>query len=237
MLAQLVEHGLVVAPAGRRGATCAKFFAAPRSIDGPPTSIISTASSSVTPRRARPSLERVEVDADEVERLDPVLGERGDVVLRPSRRARMPAWMRGCSVLTRPPSISGNSVRLSTRVTVEAELLEVRRRAAARDELAAELGEPARELVEPGLVVDRDQRAHSSLTTSRQEPVLDGVDARDERLARLDRDAAPGAMTGPVSMPSSTKWTVTPVVSTPAASASSIALRAREVGQRATGGR
>ena len=34
------------------GAQCAKFFAAPRSIDGPPTSIVSTASSSVTPRRA-----------------------------------------------------------------------------------------------------------------------------------------------------------------------------------------
>ena len=31
------------------GAQCAKFFAAPRSIDGPPMSIISTASSSRTP--------------------------------------------------------------------------------------------------------------------------------------------------------------------------------------------
>ena len=49
------------APAARRrttgywsgrqtGATCAKFFAAARSIEGPPTSIISTASSSLTPR-------------------------------------------------------------------------------------------------------------------------------------------------------------------------------------------
>ena len=34
------------------GVTCAKFFAAPRSIDGPPMSIISTASSSRTPCRA-----------------------------------------------------------------------------------------------------------------------------------------------------------------------------------------
>ena len=33
------------------GATCAKFFAAARSIDGPPMSIISTASSSRTPNR------------------------------------------------------------------------------------------------------------------------------------------------------------------------------------------
>ena len=39
--------------AGRQtAATCAKFFAAARSIDGPPTSIISIASSSVTPSRA-----------------------------------------------------------------------------------------------------------------------------------------------------------------------------------------
>ena len=46
VLAQLVEHEPVpVGPRHRR--TCAKFFAAARSIDGPPMSIISTASSSV----------------------------------------------------------------------------------------------------------------------------------------------------------------------------------------------
>ena len=57
-------------------ATCAKFFAAARSIDGPPTSIIST---DLRLGRAAPSgdrRERIEVDADEVERLDLVLGER-----------------------------------------------------------------------------------------------------------------------------------------------------------------
>ena len=48
---------------------------------------------------------------------------------------------------------------------LEPELLEGLRGAAARHELAAGLGEPARELLEPGLVVDRDQRADSSPTT------------------------------------------------------------------------
>ena len=43
--------------------------------------------------------------------------------------------MRGCSVFTRPPSSSGTSVSSSTCVDLEPVLLEVRRRAAARDEL------------------------------------------------------------------------------------------------------
>ena len=75
--------------------------------------------------------------------------------------------MRGCSVFTRPPSISGACVTSSTVRHVDAVLLEVRGRAAARDELEAELVEAARELVEAGLVVDGDQRAHSSLTDAR----------------------------------------------------------------------
>ena len=47
----------------------------------------------------------------------------------------------------------------------QAEALEVAGGAAARDEAPAELGEPAREDVEAGLVEGRDQRAHSSSTT------------------------------------------------------------------------
>ena len=48
----------------------------------------------------------------------------------------------------------------------QADLLESGRRVPARDELAAEADEPARELVHAGLVLGGDQRAHSSLTTS-----------------------------------------------------------------------
>ena len=103
--------------------------------------------------------------------------------------------MRGCSVFTRPPSISGARGHLLDARHREALLLEERRRAARRDELEAEVGEPARELVEPGLVPDRDQRPHRGValsTTSAahdrgQQAVLDRVDALLERLARLDR--------------------------------------------------
>ena len=58
--------------------------------------------------------------------------------------------------------------RLDAR-DLEARVLERRRGAAARDELDAELREPAREVLEPVLAVDGEQRAHqaiSSRTTS-----------------------------------------------------------------------
>ena len=51
VLPELGEHVRVAAPGAETGATCAKFFAAARSIAGPPMSIISTASSSRTPCR------------------------------------------------------------------------------------------------------------------------------------------------------------------------------------------
>ena len=70
-------------------ATCAKFFAAARSIDGPPTSIISITSCSVGIGPARGRRERIEVDADEVERLD----RRARRAARGRRRGRA---ARGC---------------------------------------------------------------------------------------------------------------------------------------------
>ena len=51
MLAQVGEHARVLL-GSETGATCAKFFAAARSIDGPPMSIISTASAMRAPRFA-----------------------------------------------------------------------------------------------------------------------------------------------------------------------------------------
>ena len=96
--------------------------------------------------------------------------------------------MRGCSVLTRPPSISGAPVTDSTDVTSSPSSSS---RAAVPPEATSSqpsVGEAARELVEAGLVVDGDQRAHSRLTTARQQLVLDGVDPLLERLARLDGD-------------------------------------------------
>ena len=61
----------------------------------------------------------------------------------------------------------GYACELLDPLDVEADLgLEEIGGPAARDELEAELVETARELLQPCLVVDGDQRAHSSRTTS-----------------------------------------------------------------------
>ena len=112
----------------------------------------------------------------------------------------------GCSVFTRPPSISGAAVTSSTRSTSRPSSSMKVGGAAARDELAAELREPARELVEPGLVVDRDQRAHSSLTTSgRSSCSTAWMRARSVSTVSPSCTATRSwTITGPVSTPSST---------------------------------
>ena len=75
------------------------------------------------------------------------------------RSARMPACTRGCSVLTRPSRHSGKPVRSSTLVTGRPSVCDQRGRPAGGDELDAGVVQAADELVEPGLVVDGDQRA------------------------------------------------------------------------------
>src|SRR5207253_9471976 len=105
---------------------------------------------------------------------------------------------------------------------LEAVLLEERRRAARRHELEPELREPAREHVHSLLLVHRDQRAHRLATTSGSRRCSTAW-MRCSSVARGSSGTGSWRMTGPVSRPSSTKCTVTPVVSTPAASASSIA--------------
>ena len=159
---------------------------------------------------ARPAgrdlLERVQVDADEVEGLDAVVGERGGVVLAVAARedARVDArverlhaaaeHLRRPRSATRPASTSSPCSSRKAAVPPEA------------TSSTAERREPAREVVEPGLVVDGDQSPHSSLTTSgssrcstactRCAQRLDGV------VGRTGTRSA--AITGPVSMPSST---------------------------------
>jgi hypothetical protein len=87
--------------------------------------------------------ERVEADADEVERPDGVFLERGEVVrsVAPGEDRRV---MRGCSVLTRPPSSQDLRQLLDPRrfdAAIGEEL-----GGSAGDELDVQLGEPAREL-------------------------------------------------------------------------------------------
>ena len=155
--------------------------------------------------------------------------------------------MRGCSVFTRPPSISGAAVTSSTRVTSRPCSSRKRRRAARRRRARSRARRArARTSSMPVLVVDRDQRAHGSPTDLLQrdgagdlgqEPVLDRVDPLLERLAGLDRDALLRAGSGPVSTPSSTRWTVTPVVCDAGGERVLDRVRARERPAAATGGR
>src|SRR6266542_337793 len=261
--------------------------------------------------------ERIEVDADEVEGLDLLLVERLEVV--------------GAVAAGEDPAVNSRMQRLHAAAEqlgrlghvfdvrdLQALLLEEPGRAAAGDELETELVQPARELVEPRLVIDRDQRAHVSpgpgpWTCPRRSESLDSSELldmsdslgpdpwtcprRSESLGSselldiselVDMSVSPGpgpwtcprrsesldsselldiselvdmstdlvplssrttcgrsrcstacsrctsvsrgssgtascTMTGPLSSRSSTRWTVTPVASTPAASASSIA--------------
>ncbi len=118
----------------------------------------------VAPRGGRG--ERVEIDADEVDRLDPLLGEHLEVLRQVAPR--------------QDPGVDGRMERLHAAAEQlgrlrhrfdarhrEALLGEKCRRAARRDELPAELGEPAGEVVDAVLVPDADQRTRQRpLTTS-----------------------------------------------------------------------
>ena len=128
-------------------------------------SIISTASCSPTARRRGDVLERIEVDADEVERLDLLLVERGAVVGAVAAGedrgvdARVQRLRRG------PPSSSGTSVSVLDGVTASPTFCRKRGRAAARDELDVELGEPARERLE-ALPCRRPRAGRARITRS-----------------------------------------------------------------------
>ena len=105
----------------------------------------------------------------------------------------MAACTCGWSVFTRPPEQLADAGQLLDERHAELVLLDVRGRAAARDQLHAELGEPAREGVEPGLVVDGEQRALDHSLSSRSDlriqPMLDGVQTlaqHGRRVAVLD---------------------------------------------------
>jgi len=128
-------------------------------------SIISTASSS------RMSLRPATwANGNEVEGLDPVFGERGEILVGVSARedGGMDAGVEGLDAAAEHLRHVGQLVH---RRDVEAELGDVTGCASARYELEAELGEPCGELVEPGLVEDRDQRPpHHEARSVRPQP-------------------------------------------------------------------
>ena len=150
-------------------------------------------------------LERVEVHAHEVEGSIRWLAELGEVALEVAagEDAGVDARMQR---LHAPPEQLGELGDLLDARHRQALGLESGRGATARDELEAELVEAAGQLVEAGLVVDGDQRAHSSRTTL----VSSRCSASCTRARRLSTvsPASTGtgslAITAPVSTPSST---------------------------------
>ena len=111
--------------------------------------------------------EGVEVDADELERPDAQLVECVCVlgVVGAREDGRVHVRVEGLHAAAEQLADAG---QLLDQRHAELVLLDVRRRAAARDQLHAELGEPAREGVEPRLVVDGEQRAFDHSVSSRR---------------------------------------------------------------------
>src|SRR6266404_1225707 len=169
-------------------------------------------------------LERIEIDADEIEGLDLVLFERREIVVTVAAREDPSVDAR----VQRLDAAAEHLGRFGDRFDTpdgQTELFEVGGGAAARDELPAELGETTCEHVETGFVVRRDQRAHSSSTTrgsSRCSSSL--IRACNVSGVSSGRTAMRScASTGPESTPSSTRCTVAPDSRTPALSCSSTA--------------
>ena len=111
------------------------------------------------PEPAGDALERIEVDADELERLDAVLGERSHVArhLAPGEDPRVDARVQR---LDAPVEHLREAGEVLHALDAEARILQLGGGTSARDEPEAQLGEPARERHEPGLVVNGEERSH-----------------------------------------------------------------------------
>ncbi len=84
--------------------TWAWFLAAPRTMDGPPMSISSMEGSDENGYRLLTTRSIASIP----------WASRSARWLGSSRSARIPPWILGCRVLTRPPSISGDPVTSAT---------------------------------------------------------------------------------------------------------------------------
>src|SRR5207253_5601818 len=169
--------------------------------------------------------ERIEVDADEVERLDVLVVERvhvlGDVAAREDAGVDP-----GVERLHAACEHLRSRRHLLHARDGDAVLLQLRRGASGGDDLPAEVDEPAGERLDVRLVVDRDQRARHSAIISRTTVGRSRCSTtwiRSSSVAGGSTGSASWRSTRPVSRPSSTRWIVTPVFSTFASSASLMA--------------
>jgi hypothetical protein len=157
------------------------------------------------PAPGRHLLERVEIDADEVECLDVVLLESCDVI-------RLVPAGEDAGVDARVERLHAPAEhlrRVRHRLDMldrQADRLERGSGVPARDEPPAEPHQPARERVQAGLVPGRDQRTQSSLTTSGSSRCSTAwTRLRSVSTVSSGRTGIrSAAITGPVSMPSST---------------------------------
>ena len=131
-------------------------------MDGPPMSMFSMISGSVTPGLAAVLLKGIEIDDDEVDGLDRVGLDGGDV-LGIERMCRMPPWTLGCSVLTRPSSISGKPGQVGDVTYRETGLAQGAGGAAGRDQLDCVLMQGAGKVDDAGLVGDGKKGAADRL--------------------------------------------------------------------------
>ena len=153
-------------------------------------------------------LERIEVDADDVEGLELVLRERRSVLgqVAPGEDGRMDA---GVKRLDPAAEHLGEPGHVLDARDGEPLVLEEPRRAAARDQLEAELGQSLREGAEPGLVVDGEERPHAAVSsrTTRGSRSCSTAWTRARRVAGVSSGSTgtgSAAITAPVSTPSST---------------------------------
>ena len=97
-------------------ATSFQFFAALRTMAGPPMSMFSIASSSVQPGLATVASKGYKLTTSR-SMVSMPCSAKAAMWAGTSRRASKPPCTRGCKVLTRPSSISGNPVMSATSVT------------------------------------------------------------------------------------------------------------------------
>ena len=158
------------------------------------------------PGLLRDACEGVQRDADEVDEVDLLLVEGLDVLveLAPREDARMDSRVERLHPAAEHLGSHGDRLHGGDGQTGFGQ---ERRGASGRDELPAELGEAARELVDAFLVEDADQRAarQSSLTTSGSSR-CSAAWTRARRVSTVSSGRTgtlSAAMTVPVSMPPS----------------------------------
>ena len=230
-------------------ATDAWFLAAARTMLGPPMSISSTSSSNVMPGRRAAAAKGYRLTTTRSKGAIPAASSVSRWSAR-RRSASRPPWTRGCSVLTRPSSISGAPVTAATSVTGSPASRRARAVPPVETSRNPRATRPRPKSTSPALSeTDSSARRGTGIAASARTGSNDARRSPDATVSAPASSAATAlgssrcstgwirassessvspartgtaswATIGPPSRVSSTRWTVTPVTATPAASAS-----------------